>query len=144
MTRCGTASGYKNGCRCGSCRSAVAADQRKYRGRHRPSTENRGGTFVVDAPTPCFHDPDFWYSKEEEVIAEAKRICLSECPMLDACRAECDRYEPNKGVGDWAGVWAGEDPRDRRARRRGEARRRTMMRTSERIRAMSLMEAVRS
>jgi transcription factor WhiB len=56
-------------------------------------------------------------------IARAKRVC-AECPVVPECRAWIDSFEAQSPRGDptyfgQIGIWAGETPEDRSARRRG-------------------------
>jgi hypothetical protein len=50
--------------------------------------------------------------------AQARAIC-SRCPVIESCRVACDRAEAGSPRGRLYGVYAGESPGDRAARRRG-------------------------
>jgi hypothetical protein len=69
-------------------------------------------------------DPDLFHPSKEQTAASlpaAKRTCLR-CAVLAECRGYIDRIEGDLARGYWAGVWAGEIPRERAARRSAEVR----------------------
>lgn len=59
----------------------------------------------VDRPTPCFWDPELWFSDQPADISEAKRLC-SNCEVFPRCRA--DAIENNESWGVWGGLSARE------------------------------------
>ena len=63
-------------------------------------------------------DTSWWFDRGH--AAAARRICRG-CPVLNECRHYCDELESTQPFAHWAGVWAGETPKERRQRRRGEA-----------------------
>jgi transcription factor WhiB len=60
--------------------------------------------------------PELWFDPIHK--REAVAICRT-CPAIEPCRAFCDELEAGKPFGEWVGVWAGEDPNQRRRRRQG-------------------------
>ena len=68
-------------------------------------------------------DPDMFYLPSMCRLAEvdrAKAVC-AECPVFWDCRADVDKQENNaRWNGGCHGIWAGETPAERIARRRGE------------------------
>jgi hypothetical protein len=64
--------------------------------------------------------PEIWFDSIHK--REAVAICRT-CPAIEPCRAFCDELEAGKPFGEWAGVWAAEDPKQRRRRRQGSKRR---------------------
>jgi len=58
--------------------------------------------------TPCQQDPERWVGKNPKHRADAARICRTECPVLDQCRAG---LFGTPGPDDH-GVWAGTDYTD--------------------------------
>ena len=67
-------------------------------------------------------DPDMFYLPSMCRLAEvdlAKQVC-AECPVFWECRDEADRLENNaRWNGGCHGIWAGETPAERIARRKG-------------------------
>ena len=67
-------------------------------------------------------DPDMFYLPSMCRLAEvdrAKEVC-AECPVFWECRDEADRLENNaRWNGGCHGIWAGETPAERIARRKG-------------------------
>ena len=61
-------------------------------------------------------DPDAWYPAKGGTYGPARVICL-DCPVIDACRDHVDSFETNR-PDDMFGMWAGESPAQRYARRR--------------------------
>lgn len=61
-------------------------------------------------------DPDAWHPAKGGTYGPARAICL-ECPAIDACRDHVDSFETNR-PDDMFGMWAGESPAERYARRR--------------------------
>jgi len=58
------------------------------------------------------HDPDLWWptsSTEVGWILEGKRICLTQCPVLEQCRA----YALDRANGEKWGTWGGTDEWER-------------------------------
>jgi transcription factor WhiB len=65
----------------------------------------------------------FFELENHRSVAQAKRVCAG-CPVFDDCRAWIDGFEEQSPRGDptyfgQLGIWAGETPRERTARRRG-------------------------
>jgi hypothetical protein len=63
--------------------------------------------------------PEIWFDPIHK--REAVAICRT-CPAIEACRVLCDELEAGKPLGEWVGIWAAEDPRQRRRRRQGAKR----------------------
>lgn len=70
-----------------------------------PERQHDDGIAVAPwmAGAPCRSDPDLWFSEEPTDIAEAKRICTTECSF--ARRIACMDYAEEKRI-KW-GVWGG-------------------------------------
>lgn len=58
-------------------------------------------------------DPDLFFKKPEGI---AKAICAA-CPVFEQCRSWTDRCEESIGEHGCAGIYAGENPRERTIRR---------------------------
>lgn len=63
----------------------------------------------VDRPTPCFWDPELWFSDQPADISEAKRLC-SNCDVRTRCRG--DAIENNEPWGVWGGLSSRERDKD--------------------------------
>lgn len=63
---------------------------------------------------PCSDNPDLWFSRDRDAIAQAKKGCRR-CPILVQCRDDAIRRE------DHWGVWGGLTSRDRLKLRRQAA-----------------------
>lgn len=59
----------------------------------------------VDRPTPCYWDPELWFSNEPEDVFEAKRLC-SNCDIRTRCLG--DAIANNEAWGIWGGLTAQE------------------------------------
>lgn len=62
-------------------------------------------------------DPDLWFSPDPSDIAKAKEIC-TRCPVRRQCDERADEFEGSLSHGYRYGVWAGQDTRERAARRK--------------------------
>ena len=66
-----------------------------------------------DTPgAPCLErGPDLWFGSNRHQTAEAKRICVDDCPWLLPCREHGVRRENH-------GIWGGWDQDERNAERK--------------------------
>jgi WhiB family redox-sensing transcriptional regulator len=60
--------------------------------------------------------PDAWFPGKGETAGRARAICDT-CPVKAACRDYADSFEPNR-PDDMFGMYGGESPAERYARRR--------------------------
>jgi WhiB family redox-sensing transcriptional regulator len=65
-------------------------------------------------------DPEIFFPEKDGSYADARRVC-SQCPVLDECRRWNDRIEGNRWVRGCFGMYAGETPGERIARRKRSA-----------------------
>jgi hypothetical protein len=63
-------------------------------------------------PTETFYPPARSFS-----FARARAIC-ARCEVIDDCRGTADRAEKGRPLGELHGLFAGESPKERFARRR--------------------------
>lgn len=63
-------------------------------------------------------EPEWWFDVHAGLKKLARKTCYL-CPAFAECRAENDRIE-TQGAESLYGIFAGEDPRERRARRKAE------------------------
>jgi hypothetical protein len=61
-------------------------------------------------------DPEIFFPEKGGSYAEALKIC-KRCPVLDQCRRWTDRVEGNRWVHGLFGMYGGETPGERVARR---------------------------
>lgn len=64
-------------------------------------------------------EPEWWFDVHAGLKKLARKTCYL-CPAFAECRAENDRIE-TQGAESLYGIFAGEDPRERRARRKAES-----------------------
>lgn len=67
----------------------------------------------------CAHHAADWHSEAVGVVAYAKQVCAT-CPVLTECRDWCDAIERDRSRSMNFGVYGGETPDDRHARRLAE------------------------
>ena len=60
--------------------------------------------------------PDLWFPSKGETMRDARAIC-SQCQVRQECADHVDSFETNR-PDDMFGMWAGESPAERYARRR--------------------------
>lgn len=70
---------------------------------------------------PCTADPDLWFAVEATDLRRARIVCQS-CPLISRCRNAIDTMEERRSRAQAVdGLWAGETPGERYARRGGLA-----------------------
>ncbi|MEO9246435.1 WhiB family transcriptional regulator [Citricoccus nitrophenolicus] len=63
--------------------------------------------------TPCQMDPETWFPEMGVRADMAKRLCLTQCPALDACRRVARDFEGDEGRFNRHGIWGGMTPTER-------------------------------
>ena len=117
--------GYRQGCRCDTCRDAMNAYQRQYRAQNRRTDrppaaparllEPRPYWFTFASCRPEYADRpldqwvDLFFPTRGESTREAKAIC-AECPAQHACL--------DHGLAAKHGIWGSTSERERRRLRR--------------------------
>jgi hypothetical protein len=113
--------GYRQGCRCDTCRDAANAYQRQQRRPDRQPAaparllEPRPYWFQFASCRPEYADRpldqwvDLFFPTRGESTREAKEIC-AECPAQEACL--------DHGMAAKHGIWGGSSERERRRLRR--------------------------